>query len=58
MGHVSVLLEDEVNDDDLAKIQVHEEAHDPDDEEEDEHDSALPEGEDNRGRDDILSKIT
>jgi hypothetical protein len=38
-GHVSVLLEDQTNDDDPAETQVHEEAHDRDDEEEDEHDS-------------------
>jgi hypothetical protein len=39
-----------------VETQVHEEARDPDDEDED--DSTLPETEDNRGRDDILSKIT
>jgi hypothetical protein len=58
MGRVSVLPEDEINDDDPAETQVHEEACDPDDEEEDEDDSTLPVGEDNRGRDDILSKIS
>ena len=57
-GRVSVLPEDEINDDDPAETKVHEEARDPDDEEEDEDDSTLPEGEDNRGRDDILSMIT
>jgi len=59
-GHVSVLPVDEINAHDPAEIQVHEEARDPDDEDEDEveDDSTLPEGEDNRGRDDILSKIT
>jgi hypothetical protein len=59
-GHVSVLPEDEINDDDPAETQVHEEARNPDDEDadEDEDHSTLPEGEDNRGRDDILSKIT
>jgi len=57
-GRVSVLPEDEINDDDPAETQVHEEARDPEDEDEDEDDSTLPEGEDNRGRDDILSKIT
>jgi len=41
-----------------VETQVHEEARDPDDEDEDEADSTLPETEDNRGRDDILSKIT
>ena len=57
-GRVSVLPEDEINDDDPAETQVHEEARDPEDEDEDEDDSTLPEAEDNRGRDDILSKIT
>jgi len=59
-GRVSVLPEDEINDDDPAETQVHEEARNPDDEDEDEDedDSTLPEGEDNRGRDDILLKIT
>jgi hypothetical protein len=57
-GHVSVLPEDESNDDDPTETQVHEEARDPEDEDEDEHDSTLPEGEDNRGRDYILSNIT
>jgi len=59
-GRVSVLPDNEINDDDLAETQVHEEARDPDDEDEDEDedDSTSPEGEDNRGRDDILSKIT
>jgi len=57
-GRVSVLPEDEIDDDDPAETQVHEEARDPDDEEEDEDNSTLAEGEDNRGRDDILSKIT
>jgi len=59
-GRVLVLPEDDINDDDSAETQVHEEAHDPDDddEDEDEHDPTLSEGEDNRGRDDILSKIT
>jgi len=53
-----VLPEDEINDDDPTETQVHKEAPDPDDEEEDEDDSTLPDGADNRGRDDILSKIT
>jgi hypothetical protein len=59
-GRVSVLPEDEINDDDPAETQVHEEACDPDneDEDEDEADSTLPQSEVNRGRDDILSKIT
>jgi hypothetical protein len=55
---VSVLPEDEINDDDPAETQVHKAGRDPDDKEEDEDDSTLPEGEDNRGRDDILSQIT
>jgi len=60
LGRVSVLPEDEINDDDPAETQVHKEALDPDDEDEDEdeYDSTLPEGEDDRGRGDILSKIT
>jgi len=59
-GHVSVLPEDEINDNDAAKTQHHEEAHDPDDQDKEEvqDDSTLPDGKDNRGRDDILSKIT
>jgi len=59
-GRVSVLPEDEINDDYPAETNVHEEARDPhdEDEDEDEDDSTLPEGEDNRGRDNILSKIT
>jgi hypothetical protein len=57
-GRVSVLPEDEINDDYPAETQGHEEARDPDDKEKDEDDSTLPAGEDNRGRDDILSKIT
>jgi hypothetical protein len=55
---VSVLPEDEINDDDPAETQVHEEARDPEDEDEDEDDSTLTEREDNQGKDDILSKIT
>jgi len=60
MGRASVLPVDEINDDDPAETQVHEEARDLDDEDEDEDedDSTLPEGEDNQGRDNILSKIT
>ena len=59
-GRVSVLPEDGINDDDPAETHIHEEARDPgdEDEDEDEDDSTLPEGEDTRGRDDILSKIT
>jgi len=38
--------------------QVHKEAPDHDDEDEDEDDSTLPDTEDNRGREDILSKTT
>ena len=58
--HVSVLTEDKMNPDDPAQTQVHEEARDPDDdhEAEDANDSTLPDHEDNRCRDDILSKIT
>jgi hypothetical protein len=59
-GRVSVQPEDEINDDYPAETQDHEEAHDPDneDEDEDEDDSTLPQSEVNRGRDDILTKIT
>jgi len=59
-GRVSLLPEDETNDDDPTETQVHEEARHPDDEDEDEDqdDPTLPEGEDNRGREDILSKFT
>jgi hypothetical protein len=57
-GRGSVLPEDEIKDDDRAETEVHKEACDPDDEDEDEDDSTLPEGEGNRGRDNILSKIT
>jgi hypothetical protein len=46
-GGISVLAEDEINNDDPAEIQVLKEARDPDNEEEDEDDSTLPEGEDN-----------
>jgi hypothetical protein len=57
-GRLSVLPEDEINNDDPAETQVHEEARDPEYEDQEEDDLTLPEGEDNRGRDDILSKIT
>jgi len=59
-GRVSVLPENEIEDDDPAETQVHEETRVPDDEDEDhnEDDSTLPQGEDNPGRDDIVSKIT
>jgi hypothetical protein len=59
-GRVSVLPEGEINDGHPARSEVHEEGRDPDDENEDEDqdDSTLPEGDDNRGREDILSKIT
>jgi hypothetical protein len=57
-GLVSVLPVEETNDHDPAKPQVKEEARDPNYKEEDNDDSTLPEGKDNRGRDDILSKIT
>ena len=58
MSWFSVVPEDEINDDDPAETQFQEEACDPEDEVEDENDSTLPEGEDNRGREDILSNIT
>jgi hypothetical protein len=59
-GCVSILLEDEIIDDNHADTLFHKEAHDPGDEDEDadEDTSTLPEGVDNRGRDNILSKIT
>jgi hypothetical protein len=44
------------NSNNSVETQVHEDTRDPDDEDDD--DSTLPETEDNRGRDDILSKIT
>ena len=60
MGCISVLREDKINDDKPTETQVHEEISDPDDEHEDKDkdDSTLPEGEDYRGRDHILSKNT
>jgi len=53
------LPEDEITYNDPAETQVHNEARDPDDEDKDKDkdDSTLPEGEENRGREDILSKI-
>jgi hypothetical protein len=61
IGPVSVLPEHDVNVNHHVKTQVHWEAHDPDDEDGDEHidtdDSTLPEGKDNQDRDDILLKI-
>jgi hypothetical protein len=59
-GCVSELLEDEINHDNPAETQVHNEAHDSgnEDDDEDEDASTLPEGVDNQGRDDILSKNT
>jgi hypothetical protein len=59
-GCVSVLPEDDIFDDDPAVTQVHQGAHDPDDEDEDndKDNSTLQEGEHNRRSDDILSKIT
>jgi hypothetical protein len=58
-GRISVLPEDEVDENPPA-TQVHENTRDPEyeDEDEDEDDSTLPEGTENRGREDILSKIT
>jgi len=58
--NVSVSPEDQINDGDPADTQVHKESWAPDDQEEDEEedDSTFPEGANNRGRDDILSKIT
>jgi hypothetical protein len=44
-SRVSVLPEDEINDDDPAATQVNEEAPDSDDSDEDEDDLTLPEGE-------------
>jgi hypothetical protein len=48
-GRISVLPEDEINDDEPAVTHGHEEARDPDDGEEDDDESTLREGEDNRG---------
>jgi len=60
MGPISVLPEDDLNDDDPIETQVHDEAHnlENEDEDEDEDNSTVPEIENNRGRDDILSMIT
>jgi hypothetical protein len=49
VGRISVLPEDEINDDEPAVTHGHEEARDPDAGEEDDDDSTLREGEDNRG---------
>jgi hypothetical protein len=59
-GRVSVRPQARIIHDDPADSQVYEEARDVDKEDKhnDEHDSMLPEGEDNRGRDDILSKTS
>jgi len=59
-GRVSLLRQDEINDENPVGTQVHEEASNPDDEDEDEDADASPlhEGEDNQGRDTIMSKIT
>jgi len=56
---VSVLPEDEINNHDHVGTHVHDKAHDPNDEDEDkdEDDSTLPETEDNRSWDYILSHI-
>jgi hypothetical protein len=48
-GRVSVLPDDENNDDEPAVTHGYEEARDPDDGKEDDDDSTLREGEDNRG---------
>jgi hypothetical protein len=59
-GHVWVQPHDEINHDHPAEIHVYKEARHPhnEDEDEDKDDSTLPEGENNRDRDDILAKIT
>jgi len=59
-GRISVKPEDKINDDDPAGTQLQEEARDPHNEDQDEHedDPTLPNGEDNRGRNDIFSMIT
>jgi hypothetical protein len=49
---------DSNNSNNPVETQVHEEARDPDDEDKDKDDSTLLETADNRGQDDILSKIT
>ena len=62
MGCVSVLPEDEINDDHPAVTQVHKAARNPDVEDEDENENedhpTLPAIEDKCGRVDILSKVT
>jgi hypothetical protein len=59
-GPFSVLPEDEINDADPTETQVHKETHRSHDEVEGEYadNSPIPEGEENRGTDDILSNIT
>jgi hypothetical protein len=57
-SRIMVLHEGEITDDDPPKTLVLNEARDHVAEEEDMDASPLPEGEDNRDRDDILSKIT
>jgi len=57
-GRVSVLPEDEINDDDPAETPVDDEARDPDNKDEDEDDSTSPEGEHHPVRDDVFSKIS
>jgi len=59
-ARVSVLPEDEIDDDDPIETEVHEKAYHPDNEVEDkeEDDSTVPEVDDNCGGAYILSKIT
>jgi hypothetical protein len=59
-GHVSVLPQDEMDEDDPPETQVHEEARETDaeGEDKDKDDFLLPEGGDNGDRGDTLSKIT
>jgi len=57
---VSVLPEDEINDDDPTETQVQDAAHDNDhqDEDNDKDDSTIPEAKDHWGRHNILKQIT
>jgi len=58
MGRVLVLPQWEINDDDPVRTEVHEEAHNADNEDQDKDDSAFPQIQDNRNRNAMLAKIT
>jgi len=59
-SRILVLPDTNINDDDPAETEGHEQASNPDDadDDEDNDDSTLPDGEDIWGRDNTLSKIT